>query len=105
MLSGAVTVELAEVSIDDDVGMVRRLKPGPYVLIAMNFDGPGAQQGVPQDLFETADPGPWSEMREEVQAARAAVLGVNGQVWLAREGSSAMVLEFYLPRVAETGAR
>ena len=105
MLSGQVTVELAEVLIDEGVGGQRGLAPGPYVLVAMTIEGPGAQQGFPEELFERADPGIWRKLRAEPQAARAAVVALNGQVWLSREGASIMIVEFYLPCAAGAGAR
>jgi PAS domain S-box-containing protein len=98
MLSGQVTAEVAEVSIDEGVGQLRGMSPGAYALVALNVDGPGAQQGFPQDVFDSADPRPWREVKEELQAARAAVVAAGGQVWLTREGASIMIVEFYLPR-------
>ena len=45
MLSGQVTVEIAQVAIDEAVGRTRGMSPGDYALLAMNIEGPGAQQG------------------------------------------------------------
>ena len=98
MLSGQVTVEIAQVSVDEGVGRARGMSPGAYALVAMNIDGPGAQQGFPQELFDSADPRAWRQVKEDLQAARTAILGAGGQVWLAREGASIMIVEFYLPR-------
>ena len=98
MLSGQVTAEVAEVTIDDGVGQLRGMSPGAYALIALNIDGPGAQQGFPQEVFDSADPRPWREVKDELQAARTAVVGAGGQVWLTREGASILIVEFYLPR-------
>lgn len=98
MLSGQVTVEVAEVAIDEGVGKVRGMSPGRYALVAMNIDGPGAQQGFPPEIFDSADPRPWREVKDDLQAARTAILGAGGQVWLTREGASIVIVEFYLPR-------
>jgi hypothetical protein len=98
MLSGQLTAEVAEVNIDEGVGQLRGMSPGAYALVALNIDGPGAQQGFPQEVFDSADPRPWREVKEELQAARAAVVAAGGQVWLTREGASIMIVEFYLPR-------
>lgn len=98
MLSGQVTAEVAEVTIDEGVGQLRGMSPGTYALVALNIDGPGAQQGFPQEVFYSADPRPWREVKEELQAARTAVVAAGGQVWLTREGASIMIIEFYLPR-------
>lgn len=98
MLSGQVTAEVAEVSIDEGVGQLRKMSPGPYALVALNVEGPGAQQGFPQEVFDSADPRPWREVKEELQAARTAIVAAGGQVWLTREGASIMIVEFYLPR-------
>jgi hypothetical protein len=98
MLSGQATAEIALVSIDEGVGRIRGMSPGPYVLVALNVDGPGAQQGFPQQLFDNADPRAWREAKEDLQTARTAVVGAGGQVWLTREGASIMIAEFYLPR-------
>ena len=98
MLSGQVTVEVAQVAIDEGVGRTRGMSPGSYALVAMNIEGPGAQQGFPQELFDSADPRGWREVKDDLQAARNAVLGAGGQVWLSREGASIMIVEFYLPR-------
>ncbi len=98
MLSGQVTVEIAQVAIDEAVGRARGMTPGAYALVAMNIEGPGAQQGFPQEIFDSADPRAWRAVKEDLQAARAAVLGAGGQVWLTREGASIMIVEFYLPR-------
>ena len=98
MLGGNVTVEVAEVTIDEGVGQARAMSPGRYALIALNIDGSGAQQGFPQEIFDSADPRAWREVKEDVQAARAAIIAAGGQVWLTREGSSIMIVEFYLPR-------
>lgn len=104
MLSGQVTVELAEVAIDDGAGRARGLTPGDYVLVAMNVEGPGAQQGFPAEIFDTADPRGWRELRGELQAARATIFGAGGQVWLTKEGASILMIELYLPR-GDAGAR
>jgi len=98
MLSGQVTVEIAQVAIDEAVGRARGMSPGGYALIAMNIEGPGAQQGFPPEVFDSADPRAWRAVKEELQAARTAILGAGGQVWLSREGASIMIVEFYLPR-------
>ena len=98
MLSGQVTVEIAEVTIDDSVGHLRGMSPGAYAIVVLTVDGPGAQQGFPQEVFDSADPRPWREVKDELQAARTAVVGAGGQVWLTREGASIMIVEFYLPR-------
>ena len=74
------------------------MSPGDYALVAMNIEGPGAQQGFPQELFDSADPRGWREVKDDLQAARNAILGAGGQVWLSREGASIMIVEFYLPR-------
>jgi hypothetical protein len=60
--------------------------------------GSGAQQGFPQEIFDSPDPSAWREVKEDVQAARTAIIGAGGQVWLTREGASIMIVEFYLPR-------
>jgi hypothetical protein len=100
MLSGAVTVELAEVVIDDSVGSLRSMSPGSYVLVVMNVDGPGAQQGFPAEIFDTADPRGWHDLKAELQTARGAIIASGGQVWVTREGASILIVEFYLPREA-----
>lgn len=97
MLSGQVTAEVAEVTIDEGVGQLRGMSPGTYALVALNVDGPGAQQGFPPEVFYSADPRPWREVKEELQAARTAVVAAGGQVWLTREGASVMIIELYLP--------
>lgn len=97
MLSGQVTAEVAEVTIDEGVGQLRGMSPGAYALVALNIEGPGAQQGFPLEVFYSADPRPWREVKEELQEARAAVIAAGGQVWLTREGASIMIVEFYLP--------
>ncbi|MBK5297447.1 MAG: PAS domain-containing protein [Vicinamibacteria bacterium] len=98
MLGGQVTVEVAEVTIDKGVGKARSMSPGRYALVAMNIEGPGAQQGFPQEIFNSADPRPWREVKDDLQEARTAILGAGGQVWLTREGAAIMIVEFYLPR-------
>lgn len=98
MLAGQVIVEIAQVTIDEGVGRVRGMAAGAYALVAMNVDGPGAQQGFPQEIFDSADPRAWREVKDELQAARSAILGAGGQIWLTREGASVMIVEFYLPR-------
>ena len=98
MLSGQVTVEIAEVTVDDGVGHARGMSPGPYALIAITIDGPGAQQGFAPEIFNSADPRGWRQMKEELQAARSAIVGAGGQIWVTHEGASVAILEFYLPR-------
>jgi PAS domain S-box-containing protein len=98
MLSGQVTAEVAEVTVDEGVGAMRGMSPGAYVLVALNVEGPGAQQGFPQEVFDSADPRTWREVKDELQSARSAVVAAGGQVWLTREGASIMIVEFYLPR-------
>ena len=98
MLSGQVTAEVAEVTIDEGVGQLRGMSPGAYALVALNIEGPGAQQGFPQEVFDSADPRSWREVKQELQSARTAVVAAGGQVWLSREGASIMIVEFYLPR-------
>ncbi len=104
MLSGRATVELADVDVDDGAGRARGLTPGAYVLAVMQVDGPGAQQGIAPEVFDSGDPRGWREMRGELQQARTALVGSGGQVWVSREGASILVLEFYLPR-ADGGER
>jgi len=98
MLSGQVTAEVAEVAVDEGVGAMRGMSPGAYALVALNVEGPGAQQGFPQEVFDSADPRTWREVKDELQSARSAVVAAGGQVWLTREGASIMIVEFYLPR-------
>jgi PAS domain S-box-containing protein len=98
MLSGSVAVEIAEVVIDEGVGHARGMGPGGYVLVALNVNGPGAQQGIPQEVFDSADPRAWRLVKDDLQAARATIVAAGGQVWLTREGASIMIVEFYLPR-------
>ncbi len=94
MLGGQVTVEVAQVVIDDGVGRVRGMSPGAYALVAMSVEGPGAQQGFPQEIFDSADPRAWREVKDDLQAARTAIVGEGGQVWVTREGASIMSVEF-----------
>jgi PAS domain S-box-containing protein len=98
MLSGQVTAEIAEVTVDDGVGQMRSMAPGAYALVVLNVEGPGAQQGFPQEIFDNADPRAWREVKDELQSARTAVVGSGGQIWVTREGASILVVEFYLPR-------
>ncbi|HEX7085956.1 MAG TPA: PAS domain-containing protein [Vicinamibacterales bacterium] len=104
MLSGRATVELADVEVDDGAGRARGLSPGAYVLAVMQVDGPGAQQGIAPEVFDSGDPRGWREMRKELQQARTTLVGSGGQIWVTREGASILVLEFYLPR-ADGGER
>jgi PAS domain S-box-containing protein len=98
MLSGQVIAEVAEVIVDDGVGSQRGMSPGAYVLVVLNVEGPGAQQGFPQEAFDSVDPRAWREIKDELQAARSAIVAAGGQVWITREGASIMIVEFYLPR-------
>ena len=98
MLSGQVTAEISDVTIDDAAGRQRGMSAGRYALVALHINGPGAQQGFPQTVFDSADPRAWGEAKEELQAARTSIVDAGGQVWLSPEGASIVIVEFYLPQ-------
>jgi PAS domain S-box-containing protein len=101
MRSGQVAVELAEVEVDEDAARGRgSMTPGPYVLVAVHVTGEGASDGLPAELFESADPQVWDQAGAGLPAAFEAVRSCGGSMWLAREGDG-VVFELYLPRESD----
>ena len=98
MSSGHATAEVAQAAIDEGVGRTRQMLPGNYAPVAMNIEGPGAEQGFPQELFDSADPRGWSEGTTTCRppATRSSVPA--GRCGSSGEGASIMIVEFYLPR-------
>jgi PAS domain S-box-containing protein len=102
MRSGQVTVELAEVAVDEDAARGRgSMTPGQYVLVAMHLGGDGASSELPADLFESTDVQAWDQAGAGLPAAFEAVRSIGGFMWLAREGADGVVFELYLPRESD----
>jgi PAS domain S-box-containing protein len=105
MRSGQIVLEIADVSVDADAAKGRgNMVPGDYALVAVHVAGEGAADGLPSQLFESADASAWSHAPAELGGAHDATRATGGTLWLAREGHG-VVFELYLPRQAAVETR
>jgi PAS domain S-box-containing protein len=98
--SGQMSLEVADVELDDECGREHGASPGPYVLIALHVAGGGVETRMPAEIFgvpgtldtwRAAGPG----LASVLQLAHAA----GGHAWVTKEGPEAVAFEVYLPRV------
>jgi PAS domain S-box-containing protein len=97
---GQVTIELAEVDIDEACARERMASPGPYVLLAVHAAGPEVEHGIAPQLFEIpANEDTWHTAGPGMSGLFAMVNEWGGFLWASQEGPDALAFEIYLPRV------
>jgi PAS domain S-box-containing protein len=98
--SGQMSLEVADVELDDECGREHGASPGSYVLIALHVAGAGVESRMPSEIFgvpgtldnwRAAGPG----LASVLQLAHAA----GGHAWVTKEGPETVAFEVYLPRV------
>jgi PAS domain S-box-containing protein len=102
---GQVSLELADVEIDDACGRERGAPPGAYVLLALHANGPGVDTGLAEDLFSgPAGPASWETAGPGMTAVLRLVNEAGGHLWACREGEDAIAFEIYLPKAGSASA-
>ena len=97
---GQVTIELAEVDIDEACARERMASPGPYVLLAVHAAGPEVEHGIAPQLFGIpANEDTWQTAGPGMSGLFAMVNEWGGCLWASQEGPDALAFEIYLPRV------
>jgi hypothetical protein len=97
---GQVTIELAEVDIDEACARERMASPGPYVLLAVHAAGPEVELGIAPQLFGIpANEDTWQTAGPACRVSLPTVNEWGGCLWASHEGPDALAFEIYLPRV------
>jgi len=97
---GQVTIELAEVDLDEACARERMASPGPYVLVAVHAAGPEVEHGIAPQLFGIpANEDTWQTAGPGMSGLFAMVNEWGGCLWASQEGPGALAFEIYLPRV------
>ena len=98
--SGQISVEFAEVEIDDRLGRERAVSAGRYVLIAVHVNGSEVEERLPAQLFDApATKETWRSAGPGMLAAVQVVADAGGHLWASREANNVVALEIYLPQV------
>jgi hypothetical protein len=98
--SGQISVEFAEVEIDDRLGRERAVPAGRYVLLAVHISGSEVEERLPARLFDApATKETWRSAGPGMLAAVQVVADAGGHLWASREASNVVALEIYLPQV------
>jgi hypothetical protein len=97
---GRVSLEVADVDLDQTCARERATSPGAHVLLALHVSGPGVDTGLPATLFGApADETQWRAVGPGMASLHQAVQAAGGHLWAMREGADAIALEVYLPSV------
>jgi PAS domain S-box-containing protein len=97
---GQMSLEVADVDLDEECGREHGASPGAYVLIALHVAGAVVDTGLPAaifgapgsiDVWRAAGPG----LAGVLQLAHSA----GGHAWVTKEDPEAVAFEIYLPRV------
>jgi PAS domain S-box-containing protein len=98
---GQMTIEVADVTIDDACAKERRgFRPGSYVLLGLHASGPGVAGGLPAGIFGTPpDQQLWRAAGPGMGTVYSTIMNCGGYVWVAHEGRDAIAFELYFPRV------
>ena len=104
MVSGGhVSLEVADVDLDQTCAGERGTSPGAYVLLALHVSGPGVYTGLPAALFgASADEKDWRAAGPGMAGLHQAVQAAGGHVWATREGADTIAFEVYLPSVTSS---
>ena len=104
MVSGGhVSLEVADVDLDQTCAGERGTSPGAYVLLALHVSGPGVYTGLPAALFgASADEKEWRAAGPGMAGLHQAVQAAGGHVWATREGADTIAFEVYLPSVTSS---
>jgi PAS domain S-box-containing protein len=103
---GQITIEVADVTIDDACAKERRgFRQGTYVLLGLHASGPGVASGLPAGIFGMPpDAQLWRSAGPGMASVYSTIMNAGGYVWIAHEGRDAMAFELYFPRVAAPDA-
>lgn len=103
---GQVTIEVADVTIDDACAKERRgFRPGSYVLLGLHASGPGVAGGLPAGIFGMPpDPQLWRAAGPGMASVYSTIMNAGGYLWIAHEGRDAIAFELYFPRVPTADA-
>src|SRR5918995_1180788 len=97
---GHVSLEVADVDLDQTCARERGASPGAHVLLALHVSGPGVDTGLPAALFGApADEKHWRAVGPGMAGLHQAVQAAGGHLWAMREGADTIALEVYLPSV------
>lgn len=97
---GHVSLEVADVDLDQTCARERGTNPGAHVLLALHVSGPGVDTGLPTALFGApAEEKHWRAVGPGMAGLQQAVQAAGGHLWAIREGADAIALEVYLPSV------
>jgi PAS domain S-box-containing protein len=98
--SGQISIEFAEVEIDDRLGRERAVPAGRYVLLAVHVSGSEVEERLPAQLFDApATKEAWRSAGPGMLAAAQVVADAGGHLWASREATNVVALEMYLPQV------
>ena len=103
---GQITIEVADVTIDDACAKERRgFRQGSYVLLGLHASGPGVASGLPAGIFGMPpDAQLWRAAGPGMASVYSTIMNAGGYVWIAHEGRDAIAFELYFPRVAAPDA-
>jgi PAS domain S-box-containing protein len=97
---GQVSIELADVEIDNDIARERGVTAGQYVLLSVHTSGPSVESGLPRELFGVpAGEATWRSAGPGMAALFQTVAEAGGYLWAIQENRNAVAFEIYLPRV------
>jgi PAS domain S-box-containing protein len=102
MSTGRMVLEIAPVDVDEGASRSRgHMRAGAYLLVAIHVMGSDAAQGLAPELFESTESAAWANAGSRLFIAFEAIRLARGCIWLAREGTSDVVFELYVPRVED----
>jgi hypothetical protein len=97
---GQVSLEVAEVDIDEACARQNLMAPGPYLLVALHAKGLNANSGIADGLFGVpASAHLWAGAGPGMVGVFDLVAQSGGYLWARKEGIDAVAFEVYLPRV------
>jgi PAS domain S-box-containing protein len=101
MISGGhVSIEVADVDLDQACARERGTSVGAHVLVAVHVSAPAVDSGLPAALFgASADENEWRAAGPGMAGLFQAVQAAGGHLWATREGDDTIAFELYLPSV------
>jgi hypothetical protein len=97
---GQMSLEVADVDLDEECGRDHGASPGAYVLLALHVSGAAVDAGLPPAIFGT--PGSvdvWRAAGPGLAGVLQLAHSAGGHAWVTKEGPQAVAFEVYLPRV------
>jgi PAS domain S-box-containing protein len=100
---GHVSIEVADVDLDQACARERGTGVGAHVLLALHVSGPGVETGLPAALFgASADEKEWRAAGPGMAGLHRAAQAAGGHLWATREGADTIAFELYLPSVTSS---